>query len=202
MTNLNFDWQHLYRSYLKYVKKDSRVIEVGASNISRTRQLARHCQNLTGVEFYPQRIPKNYKNIKYIQADWQKLDQTFRNQKFDILISSHTIEHVPEDLRAINQTYKILKPNGIAIFNTPNRKRLVRTIIEIFTGPKQFPSQEHIREYDYSNLIKLLNQSKFKNNYVITPIVFGIHSSIRIYLKRVPKLFKSHCNYWQVTLHK
>ena len=78
---------------------------------------------------------------------WQKLTKFIPKESIDIVISSHTIEHIPDDLRAINEIYKVLKPGGRAIINTPNRKRLTRAIMEVFTGERKFPWWEHIREY-------------------------------------------------------
>ena len=103
----------------------------------------------------------------------------------------------------MNEFYKVLKQGGIAIINTPNRKRLTRAIIELFTGERDFPHWEHVREYTEDSLKNLLLKSAFKGNFSIIPVVFGIHGgSIRIYLKKPPKIFRKWANFWEVYLFK
>lgn len=200
---MNYDWEHLLKTYKKYVNKFSTVIEIGASVQDRSIELAKSCKKLFGVELMPSRLPKYKKNkIEYIVADWQKLSKKFKSNSIDIIVSSHVIEHVPDDVKAIEELYKVLKPSGVAIFNTPNRLRLVRIIIEMFTGPKKFPYWEHVREYSFDDINKLCKNSSF-NKYIITPVVFGFHNGyFKIYLKKVPKIFIKYSNYWEVTLIK
>src|SRR5450756_3245946 len=45
--------------------------------------------------------------------------------------------------------------------NTPNRKRLVRAIVGIFSGERKFPWWEHLREYTEEDLLHLLGASLF-----------------------------------------
>lgn len=202
LKQLNYDWEYVLNQYRHFVRQQDTVLEIGASNIHRTRQLAENCKNLIGVEYYKSRLPQNFSNIRYIQGDWQKLSSVLKKNSIDLAVASHVIEHVPQDLTAINQLYYVLKPGGVAIINTPNRKRLSRILIEIFSGPRQFPYWEHIREYDQNEIRDLIKSSKFKN-FQITPIVFGIHSgNVKLYLKSVPRFFTPWANYWHITLQK
>lgn len=89
-------------------------------------------------------------------------------------MASHVIEHIPDDLKAINELYAVLRPWGIAIISTPNRKRLVRAVIEVFTGDRKFPYWEHVREYTENDILGLLNRSLFEN-FKVVPVSFGIH---------------------------
>lgn len=200
MEDTLYDWLSLLKIYKKYVSLDKKVIEIGASNRQRSRQLAKLCQNLTGIEYFKNRIPNNYKNIKYYQGDWQNLNK-IKSNKYDILVSSHTIEHVQDDLAAINQTYRILKKNGLALITTPNRNRIIRVIIETFTGKRKFPSGEHVREYSLTDIKTLISQSKFIN-YKIVPLGLGINSGkYRFYIKTVPKILEKYACFWLIELH-
>jgi SAM-dependent methyltransferase len=197
-----YDWEHLLNTYKKYVTKRSVVLEIGASRKERTKDLSKYCKQLIGVEFFPERVPKEFANVRYIIGDWQKLSEYIAPESIDIVISSHVIEHVPNDLKAINELYSVLKSGGIAILNTPNRKRFSRTMIEIFTGDKKFPSWEHIREYNEKDLVNLLRDSKFKK-FQILPVTFGIHGGpIMWYLEKTPKVFRKYANFWEIHLFK
>lgn len=50
---INYDWVSLMQSYRKYVNKGSIVLEIGASNVERTRELSQFCNKLIGVELLP-----------------------------------------------------------------------------------------------------------------------------------------------------
>lgn len=196
------DWQSILTFYKKKVKKTDIVLEIGASNINNTKQLAKYCKKLIGVELIPERTPKNFANIKYRIGDWQKLSEFIEANSIDIAVSTHVIEHVHDDLKAINELYSVLKPGGVALLNTPNRKRLTRRIIEAFTGERKFPYQEHQREYIEKDLISLLKKSKF-DKYEIIPVVFGLHGGpIYIYQEKVPKALRKFANFWEIHLYK
>lgn len=201
-TLIPYDWISLLKSYKKYVSATDTVLEIGASNISRTKDLATWCERLIAVELLPERTPKKFANVKYIIGDWQKLSRFVPAKSIDIAVSSHVIEHIPNDLTAINELYFVLKPGGIALINTPNRKRLTRRIIELFMGEKIFPYQEHQREYIEKDLLSLLKSSKFRR-YEIIPVVFGLHGGpIYLYKKTVPKYCRSFANFWEIHLYK
>lgn len=199
---ISYDWASLLTVYKKYVTKNSLVLEIGASNIERTRDLSKHCQKLTGVELYMERIPHDFGNVKYLVGDWEDLTKVIKPNSIDVAIASHVIEHLRDDLKAINRLYVVLKSRGVAILNTPNRKRLTRVVLEKFLGEKKFPSGEHEREYTEEDLMRLLRRSNFKK-YEIEPVVFGLHGgSIFLYLKKVPKIFRKWANFWQIVLFK
>ncbi len=200
---MNYDWEHLLKTYRSHAKANYTVLEIGASTLSRTKQLAKSCRKLIGVELYANRIPKTKnKKINYIVADWQNLSKKINENSIDLAISSHVIEHVPNDLQALKELHKVLKPGAVALINTPNRLRLARGIIEIFTGPRKFPWWEHVREYSYDDINKLCNNSPFKN-FTITSVIFGFHNGyFKLYLKKVPKIFIKYANYWEISLIK
>jgi radical SAM superfamily enzyme YgiQ (UPF0313 family) len=200
--NNSYDWEHLIEGYKKIVKKNDIVLEIGASTPKRTEELSKYCKKVVGVEYFKERLPKSHNNIIYILEDWQKLTNSIAKNSIDLAVSSHVIEHVPDDLKALNELYDVLKPNSQAIITTPNRQRLTRRVIELFTGKRKFPYWEHIREYIEPDLIKLISKSKFKK-YKITPLVFGVLSGrYQLFFKKVPKIFRKLANFWEINLYK
>lgn len=198
----NYDWWSLMAAYESKVTPDAAVLEIGASRPERTKALSRRCKSLVGLELMPERTPQDFDNVKYVTGDWQILSSVMKPGSIDVAVSSHVIEHVPDDLKAINELYKVLKPGGVALINTPNRRRLTRRCIELFTGPRQFPYWEHQREYDEADLSRLLSKSLFKR-YEIRPLVFGLHGGrFFFYLENVPSIFRGAANYWELHLFK
>lgn len=108
----NYGWVHLMQSYSKYVAETSIVLEIGASNVGRTKMLSQLCRELYGIEFVPEKKPNNFDNVKNLIGDWQYLSEFIQPNSIDVAVSSHVIEHVPEDLKAINELYSVLKVGG------------------------------------------------------------------------------------------
>ncbi len=199
--NKDYTYQHLLSTYKKHVRPDSVVVEIGASNKHRTNLLAEHCSQLVGIEYYSGRLPVDFGNVIYKQADWQNLSETLENNSFDLLVSSQCLEHIPDDLAAINETHRVLKPGGIAIINTPNRRRFIRRVIELVAGERKFPWWEHVREYSKEDLIKLFDKSAFKN-YKVIPVGLGIKPLKYLGFKNCPEALANVGIHWEIILFK
>jgi SAM-dependent methyltransferase len=199
---IDYCWEHLLNSYRQYVTSDSIVLEIGASVTQKTIDLSRYCKKVIGVEKYEERKPNNHDNIEYLLGDWQNLSDFIQTESIDVVVSSHTIEHVQDDLKAINELYIILKPGGAAIITTPNRNRIGNILINLFVGRKRFPYKEHIREYTLKDLNLLLDKSRFKNNYKIIPVELGIQSYVNFYFKRTPQILREIATFLEIHLFK
>ena len=46
-------------------------------------------------------------------------DIHFNNDSFDVVLSNHVLEHVPDDRKALREFYRILKPGGFALITIP-----------------------------------------------------------------------------------
>jgi len=78
----------------------------------------------------------------------------FEDSSFDVVICNHVLEHVKDDYQAIQEIYRILRPQGIAIVLIPIDKELERTIEEPDGKPfspeerqKAFGQFDHVRQY-------------------------------------------------------
>ena len=60
----------------------------------------------------------NAKNITYKKADIRILP--YSNQKFDIVVSFETIEHILQASAVLREFSRVLKPRGLLIISTPN----------------------------------------------------------------------------------
>jgi ubiquinone/menaquinone biosynthesis C-methylase UbiE len=198
----SFDWEYLCATYEKLVSPNDTVLEIGASTAERTRWLAAKCKEVIGVEYFAERLPEVPANARFIVGDWQRLSECIEPNSIDLAVASHVIEHVQDDLRALDELHGVLKPGGAAIINTPNRKRLTRAIVEVFTGERKFPWWEHVREYTEPDLCALLQRSRFQN-WEIEGVCFGLHGGpLFCYSTAVPSNVKAYANFWQVVLRK
>src|SRR5690606_19404926 len=43
----------------------------------------------------------------------------FSDESFDIILCNHVLEHIPDDLKAMEELYRVMKPGGWGIFQVP-----------------------------------------------------------------------------------
>jgi len=202
--DFSYDWLHLLESYKKVVNKNMLVLDIGSSSHIKAKGFASSCRKLVGLELFQERILNNFGNVEFINGDWQHLSDYFPEGHFDIIASSHVLEHVKDDLKALNEAYQVLKKGGHIIISTPNRKRLARAIIEFFKGERKFPYWEHIKEYVKQDLLNLIERSKFANcEYSVKGITLGLHGgAFWFYLKKFPSFLEKFAGFWEVVIKK
>lgn len=107
-----------------------------------------------------QELLKHAPNVDYISADIDmptamiKMDITnitFADNTFDVIICNHVLEHVPDDAKAMSELYRVLKPSGWAILQTP-MSNSPQTIEDLsITDPKKreqlYGQTDHVRTY-------------------------------------------------------
>ena len=109
----------------------------------------------------------NYPN--YLTADLYdpkamvKMDITdiyYPDESFDIVICNHVLEHVPDDIKAMKEFYRVLKKNGWAILIVPMKdmdKTYEDFSITTEAGRLEaFGQSDHVRKYgrDYIDRLK------------------------------------------------
>lgn len=61
-------------------------------------------------------------NLKFIISDAMNIDK--EDNCFDIILCSHVYEHVPDQIRLMNEIHRLLKTGGICYFSAGNRIRI------------------------------------------------------------------------------
>jgi 2-polyprenyl-3-methyl-5-hydroxy-6-metoxy-1,4-benzoquinol methylase len=46
-------------------------------------------------------------------------DSAFEDDQYDIILCNHVLEHIPDDTKAMQELYRVLKPGGMAILQIP-----------------------------------------------------------------------------------
>ncbi|WP_055443358.1 class I SAM-dependent methyltransferase [Lacinutrix himadriensis] len=84
---------------------------------------------------------------------------------YDVIICYHVLEHVVQDRKAMQELYRILKPNGICYVQTPFKEGENyedATIVTEADRLKYFGQEDHLRIYSVSGLSNRLQEAGFK----------------------------------------
>ncbi len=94
-----------------------------------------------------------------LTMDITKID--FPNGYFDAIICNHVLEHIPDDLQAMRELYRVLKPGGWAILQVPYSPILEQTLEDpSVTSARDrirvFGQRDHVRIYglDYGHRLE------------------------------------------------
>ncbi len=130
--------------------------------------------NLRVLHFAPesalQAIFKSMANLEYVSVDlcsplaMFKMDITnvaCKENTFDVILCNHVLEHIKDDKDAIRELYRVLKPGGWTILQSPVDLELETTFEDpdIVTPEEReitFGQSDHVRIYgrDYKDRIE------------------------------------------------
>lgn len=173
-----------YRKFLPYGYETIRenVLSPGTLSLERHRLFWLYLKNKTSffsaklkvLHFAPeQAFYKKFRkmgNLDYTTTDLNSpiadvkadiCDLPFAENEFDFIICNHVLEHIPNDLKAMKELYRVLKPGGTAILQIPLKAKLKHTFEDdSITDPKErariFGQYDHVRVYgmDYFDKLK------------------------------------------------
>jgi SAM-dependent methyltransferase len=112
-------WQTHYEEYTEFIKKNSKqkeiALEVGVGNATVFKKLNEYFTKLQGVDPIDNPEYKNYNiHVGLFSED------LFEKEIFDVIYSSHLIEHLPDPIEFLKISRKLLKKNGRCIVACPN----------------------------------------------------------------------------------
>jgi len=86
----------------------------------------------------------------------------FEDNSYDIILCNHVLEHIPDDTKAMQELYRVMKPGGYGLFQIPqdlNRTTTFEddTITDKAERAKIFGQYDHVRVYGRDYFDKLRN---------------------------------------------
>lgn len=113
---------------------------------------------------------KKMKNLEYITTDLNSpladvkadiCNLPFNNDEFDVILCNHVLEHIPDDTKAMQELYRVLRSGGWGIFQIPQDLSRETTFEDnSITNKKErskiFGQYDHVRIYgkDYFNKLR------------------------------------------------
>jgi SAM-dependent methyltransferase len=172
-----------YRRFLPYgyAKVRENVLAPGTLSLERHRLFWLYLKNETTFFSAPLRVLhfapeqafvqkfKKQKNLTYTTTDLNSpiadvkadiCDLPFKDNSFDFIICNHVLEHIPDDIKAMQELYRVLAPSGTAIVQVPyDAKREItfedNTITDQSERTRIFGQYDHLRVYGMDYFKKL-----------------------------------------------
>lgn len=147
--NAMFEKIHFEENYLKPGTKVLHFApETGISKIF----ISNKC------DYHPVDIdPTHYSHIPgIVRADICEIP--FPDNKFDIIVCIHVLEHIPDDKKALSELYRVLKPGGTALLQTPFSDKLEKT----FVDPSVKTPEDQIRAYVEEGHVRIYGKDLFE----------------------------------------
>jgi SAM-dependent methyltransferase len=172
-----------YRRFLPYgyAKVRDNVLAPGTLSLERHRLFWLYLKNETTFFSAPLRVLhfapeqafvqkfKKQKNLTYTTTDLNSpiadvkadiCDLPFKDNSFDFIICNHVLEHIPDDIKAMQELYRVLAPSGTAIVQVPyDAKREItfedNTITDQSERTRIFGQYDHLRVYGMDYFKKL-----------------------------------------------
>ncbi|WP_282043643.1 class I SAM-dependent methyltransferase [Winogradskyella flava] len=173
-----------FRSFLPYgyVKQRPNILSPSTLSLERHRLLWLYLKNetyffsedLKVLHFAPEQcFLKRFRklnNLDYTTTDLLSpiadvkadiCNLPFEDNSYDVILCNHVLEHIPDDTKAMQELYRVMKPGGWGIFQIPqdlNRETTFEddTITDKAERAKIFGQYDHVRIYgrDYFNKLR------------------------------------------------
>ncbi len=143
-------------------------------------------KNLNVLHFAPEHcFYKKFislKNLNYISADLNspramiKVDMTkiqFPDNYFDVVISSHVLEHIPNDFKAMQELVRVMKKDGWGVHQVPIEYSRKKT----FEDPDVLTNKERLSVYGHIDHKRIYGRD-YKNKlekagFIVVPDFFA-----------------------------
>nr|WP_218846923.1 class I SAM-dependent methyltransferase [Winogradskyella forsetii] len=172
-----------FRKFLPYGygKQRPNILSPSTLSLERHRLLWLYLKNETNffsehlkvLHFAPEQCFlnrfKRLKNLDYTTTDLLSpiadvkadiCDLPFEDNSYDVLLCNHVLEHIPDDTKAMQELYRVMKPGGYGIFQIPqDLNRAVTFEDDTITDKKErariFGQYDHVRIYGRDYFDKL-----------------------------------------------
>ena len=172
-----------FKSFLPYGygKQRPNVLSPSTLSLERHRLLWLYLKNETDfftsnkkvLHFAPEQAFykrfRQLKNLDYTTTDLLSpladvkadiCDLPFKDNTYDVILCNHVLEHISDDIKAMQELYRVLKPNGMAILQIPqdlNRETTFEdnTITDKKERAEIFGQYDHVRIYGRDYFDKL-----------------------------------------------
>jgi SAM-dependent methyltransferase len=163
--------------YLEYLKPNDKVLDVGCANAQHTLSSAHRCSHAVGFDYSLTELKRgnlilqeqSINNVSLLIGNAEG-NFPFPAAAFDVVLFLDVVEHLVKRDEALQEIYRVLKPEGIMLISAPNehtawKKRLKKAGLFHYSDP------DHKIEYSQPSLRAEIEQNGFEITSDFMPIV-------------------------------
>ena len=126
-------------------------------------------------------LPAYYRHVDPAIIFGDATHLSFGSETYDYIIANHILEHIPEDMAAMKEIYRVLKKGGTALLQVPYSEQLEITIEEPDINDPQLQSKlfgqaDHVRIYALKDYIRRLQEAGFTVEIVRDDFLQAYHN--------------------------
>ena len=187
-----------FKSFLPYgySKQRDNVLSPSTLSLERHRVFWLYLKNETDFFTTPKKVLhfapeqafykrfKKMQNLDYVTTDLNSplaeikadiCNLPFEDNTFDVIFCNHVLEHIPDDTKAMQELYRVMKVDGIGIFQIPQDLSRETTfednsITDKKERTKIFGQYDHVRIYgrDYFDKLRTAGFKVEEVDYTLT----------------------------------
>lgn len=97
--------------------KQAELLDLGTGSGHIAEEFAKQARKVTSVDVADEREVRD--GYEFVKVDSAKLP--FKDGSFDVVVSNHVVEHVPDQATHLHELVRVLRPGGVVYLATPNK---------------------------------------------------------------------------------
>ncbi|MBN1593615.1 MAG: class I SAM-dependent methyltransferase [Candidatus Coatesbacteria bacterium] len=162
-----------HRRFFRFERRPARILEVGFGVGFLLHALSHLDTELYGTEISEKACDAVSDLLGVDTFCGHFWDAGYQDGHFDLVIFSHSLEHLSDPMRALNEARRIISPTGGLLISVPNPDCLsARLFREYWTG-YDFP--RHLFLFGHEAMSKIAQKTGFELAATQYPVDFSVH---------------------------
>ena len=175
-----------YEFIKKIIPKKSRVLEIGSGHGFFLEIMKINGFDIIGYDISKEKRKYSKKVTDVPVYDININEKIPADNKFDIVVLFHTLEHITEPITLLKNIKKLLKPKGKILIEVPNSDDFHLKLNKFY---KEFYwERAHIHYFSSKILKNVIHKSGFKNIRTVGVQRYGIENFFHWKLKSKPQM--------------
>ena len=175
-----------YQFIKKIIPKKSRVLEIGSGHGFFLEIMKTNGFDIIGYDISKEKRKYSKKITDVPVYDININEKIPADNKFDIVVLFHTLEHITEPITLLKNIKKLLKPKGKILIEVPNSDDFHLKLNKFY---KEFYwERAHIHYFNPKILKNVIRKSGFKNIRIVGVQRYGIENFFHWKLTNKPQM--------------
>ena len=175
-----------YQFIKKIIPKKSRVLEIGSGHGFFLEIMKTNGFDIIGYDISKEKRKYSKKVTDVPVYDININEKIPADNKFDIVVLFHTLEHIIDPITLLKNIKKLLKPKGKILIEVPNSDDFHLKLNKFY---KEFYwERAHIHYFNPKILKNVIQKSSFKNIRIVCVQRYGIENFFHWKLKNKPQM--------------